>query len=180
MLQAIGKLKQSGVLTSKNYQLELVGDVRDHEKQMIEDLSISDLVVLTPAVSHSECLERLKASDVLLLVQTDAPLCVPGKLYEYIAIGKPIFTLATDGATTELVNREHLGVCCDPTSITQIEASLTQILDRSRTRQFETASANVRSRYDGCKQMAGFDSIFRQSILDSAQARSTMKLRESV
>ena len=180
LLQAIGKLKQSGVLTSKNYQLELVGDVRDHEKQMIEDLSISDLVVLTPAVSHSECLERLKASDVLLLVQTDAPLCVPGKLYEYIAIGKPIFTLATDGATTELVNREHLGVCCDPTSITQIEASLTQILDRSRTRQFETASANVRSRYDGCKQMAGFDSIFRQSILDSAQARSTMKLRESV
>ena len=180
LLQAIGNLKQSGVLTTKNYQLELVGNVRDHEKQVIEDLSIGDLVMLTPAVSHSECLDRLNASDVLLLVQTDAPLCVPGKLYEYIAIGKPIFTLAADGATAELVKRERLGICCDPANIAQIEISLVQLLDQNRTGQFETASASVRDRYDGCKQMTTFDSIFQRVIFNSTQTQSSIKLRESV
>ena len=147
---------------------------------MIEDLSIGDLVMLTPAVSHSECLDRLNASDVLLLVQTDAPLCVPGKLYEYIAIGKPIFTLAADGATAELVKRERLGICCDPANIAQIEISLVQLLDQNRTGQFETASASVRDRYDGCKQMTTFDSIFQRVIFNSTQTQSSIKLRESV
>ena len=180
LLKAIEKLKQSGTLTTKNFQLELVGNIRAHEQQMIESLSIKDFVVLTPTVAHSQCLERLSASDILLLVQTDAPLCVPGKLYEYIAIGRPIFTLATDGATTELVKREGLGICCDPANIAQIEASLAQIVGRSRTRQFEAASANVRSRYDGRQQMVAFDSVFQRLISDSAQSRSTMKHRESV
>ena len=180
LLQAIGKLKQSGVLTTNNFQLELVGNARNHEKQMVEELSISDLVTLTPAVAHGECLNRLNASDVLLLVQTDAPLCVPGKLYEYIAIGKPIFTLATEGATTELVKRERLGICCDPADIAQIATSLTRLLDQNRTRQFETASANVRSRYNGREQMAAFNDIFQRVILNSTQTRSPIKLRESV
>ena len=180
LLQAIGKLKQSGVLTTNNFQLELVGNARNHEKQMVEELSISDLVTLTPAVAHGECLNRLNASDVLLLVQTDAPLCVPGKLYEYIAIGKPIFTLATEGATTELVKRERLGICCDPADIAQIATSLTRLLDQNRTRQFETASANARSRYNGREQMATFNDIFQRVILNSTQTRSPIKLRESV
>ena len=173
-------MKQSRVLTTNNFQLELVGNARNHEKQLVEDLSISDLVMLPPAVAHGECLNRLNASDVLLLVQTDAPLCVPGKLYEYIAIGKPIFTLATEGATAELVKRERLGICCDPANITQIETSLVQLLDQNRTGQLETVSAEVRSRYDGREQMAAFDSIFQQAILNSAPTRSSIKIRESV
>ena len=180
LLQALGKLKQSEGFAASNFQLELVGNARDHEKQIIEDLAISDLVTLTPAVAHGECLNRLNASDVLLLVQTDAPLCVPGKLYEYIAIGKPIFTLATEGATTELVKRERLGICCDPANVAQIETSLVQLLDQNRTGQLETVSAEVRSRYDGREQMAAFDSIFQQAILNSAPTRSSIKIRESV
>ena len=178
LLAVIGELKQSAKLSAGDLQLELIGSVRPHEQRLIDHHSISDIVTLIPSIPHKRCLQRLSKADVLLLVQTEAPLCVPGKLYEYIAIEKPILTLAADGATADLVTNENLGPCVDPADRSQLKSALLDLLGQHRNSEFRCISSAVCERYDGRKQMELFDNALCQAMPSSAE--SLQHVREAV
>jgi len=171
MLAVIGEMKQAGKLSAGDFQLELIGKIRSHEKSLIEQHSISDLVTQTPPMPHQKCLERLFTADVLLLVQTEAPLCIPGKLYEYVALEKPILTLAAEGSTADLVAQENLGPCIDPADRALLEAGLHHLLQQIGSGEFQQQDRSVRDRYDGYQQMALFDEVFRRAICGRSDAR---------
>ena len=46
----------------------------------------------------------------LLIIQPDSPLQIPGKIYEYIAVGRPLLLIGGEGATAKLVERHQLGL----------------------------------------------------------------------
>jgi hypothetical protein len=54
----------------------------------------------------------MKQAPVLLIVQPESPLQVPGKIYEYIALGRPLLLVGGEGATAGLVHRHNLGMTC--------------------------------------------------------------------
>ena len=70
---------------------------------------VEDRVSVEPAVPHEVILQRMAAADALLLLQPDAPLMVPGKLYEMLPFRKPIVAVTDEGATAEIVRRFGLG-----------------------------------------------------------------------
>ena len=80
-------------------------------------------VVTTPPVPWEEAIERTRAADIVLVIFTPGDdTAVPGKLYEALALGKPILALTTeDSATERLLRRLGLGEGCarhdDPRSI---------------------------------------------------------------
>jgi glycosyltransferase involved in cell wall biosynthesis len=80
-------------------------------------------VVTTPPVPWEEAIERTRAADIVLVIFTPGDdTAVPGKLYEALALGKPILALTTeDSATERLLRRLGLGAGCarhdDPRSI---------------------------------------------------------------
>ncbi len=162
LLKVISELKQAGQMTANDLQLELIGRIRDEEQSLIEQYSIGDMVHLIPPIPHSQCLERLSSADVLLLVQTEAPLCVPGKLYEYIEIGRPIFTLASEGATTDLVESADLGYCVDPMDRTALRSALLGLLAGHRSHTLRAPDEVTRDRFNGRNQCELFDSASRQ------------------
>jgi len=166
MLAVIGDMKQAGKLSAADFQLELIGKIRTHEKSLIEQHSIEDIVVLTPPMSHQECLGRLGSADVLLLVQTEAPLCIPGKLYEYVALKKPILTLAAEGSTADLVAHDNLGPCIDPADKAHLETGLLHLIQQFRVGEFKHQDNAIRDRYDGRQQMALFDEVFKKAICE--------------
>jgi len=169
LLAVIGELKHTGEITAKDLQLRLIGSVRPHEQKLIDHHSIGDIVTQTPSISHEQCLQQLVKADVLLLVQTEAPLCVPGKLYEYIAIRKPILTLAADGATADLVAKEDLGPCVDPADCSQLQDILLDLLRQHRCGEVKCSSSAIRERYDGRKQMALFNDVLCQSLSSASE-----------
>ena len=166
LLSAIGELKRAGKLSAADVQLSLIGRVREHEQTLVKQHSIRDIVALEPPVSHHDCLQRLRDADLLLLVQTEAPLCIPGKLYEYIAIGKPVLTVASDGATADLVAAESIGECIAPTDITGLKICLLDLVDRHRNGGIKRRDVSVRNRYDGSRQMELFDTVLRRAMVD--------------
>ena len=171
LLQAVGELKQSGDLSPCDFQIELIGSLRAHEKSLVEQHEIQDMVTFVPSLPHRKCLERLNTADILLLVQTDAPLCVPGKLYEYIALNKPIYTFSGEGATVDLVTKERLGVCIDPSNISRIKYSITDLVRQHREGILTAPDDSIAHKYDGHKQMELFDAAFRRAMDSNCQIR---------
>ncbi len=52
----------------------------------------------------------MAAANCLLLLQPGTTVSIPGKLYEYLALGRPILALAEEGETSDLVRASGLGV----------------------------------------------------------------------
>jgi len=75
-------------------------------------LERSGIMTREPALPHAACLHAMRASNALLILQPDLPLQIPGKLYEYIAAGRPLVVVGGEGATASLVTSARLGVCC--------------------------------------------------------------------
>ncbi len=126
LLIAVSNLKKSGVINASNFVLSLVGkiDMPGYDHSLLEGLDVADMVELVPFVPHNEALNRLAQSDILLIIQPDTALQIPGKLFEYIAIGHPVFALTGEGATAEFIRSENLGVVVHPQNTEEIQAAL--------------------------------------------------------
>jgi glycosyltransferase involved in cell wall biosynthesis len=71
-------------------------------------LGLEDCVEFVPAVRHEQALEHLAASDILLIIQPDASVMVPAKLFEMMAFRKPILGIC-DSPSTEKIIEEYGG-----------------------------------------------------------------------
>lgn len=85
-----------------NIHFLLVGDIRDGElRDMARELGIEDRFTITGRVPHIEVPLYLNAMDICVLPGT-LPYMSPLKIYEYMAMGKPV--IAPNGnSTTETV-----------------------------------------------------------------------------
>jgi len=89
-------------------------------------------------VSHSQSIEYLTLANVCFLpihkpLNDKPPLSIPGKTYEYMAMGKPILALVPPGEARDLVRNSGLGFICDPTNIEEIAQNLLNLLHQHRT-----------------------------------------------
>jgi len=62
----------------------------------------------------------LAASDALLVVQPGTDVQVPGKIYEYLYLGKPVLALAHEGATADFVRENDLGYVAEPGCVDEV------------------------------------------------------------
>jgi glycosyltransferase involved in cell wall biosynthesis len=77
---------------------EYHGYFADELEQVIGEMGMSDAVVLTGEVPHEEVHHYMAAADLLLQWGTPGPVNdfrLPGKILEYMAMGKPVITYAT-------------------------------------------------------------------------------------
>lgn len=110
-LEALAGLLARGEIGEDRLRVEFLGTTAGAERWagLLADPRLARVVRFEPKVPRAEALRRLASSDLLLLIQTGTDLQVPRKLYEYVAIGRPILALVSGGATECLVRREHLG-----------------------------------------------------------------------
>ena len=115
LLAASWDLFKEKVLSPDNFLLRFVGawDVADTRcNELAEELERIGIVFREPSMDHSSCLAMMSRAQVLLVLQQASPLQVPGKVYEYIATGRPILVIGGEGATATLVQQNQFGRCC--------------------------------------------------------------------
>jgi len=96
-------------------------DVRERYGDLVSDGSL----ILDKARPYRECLSALTSADIVVNVQPGTKTQIPSKLYDYLAINKPILNITSaEGALGDLVLRKGLG---DLVSFDQQE-ELTQLL----------------------------------------------------
>jgi glycosyltransferase involved in cell wall biosynthesis len=100
-----------------------------------EPLAARGMVQLHPFVPHAEAIAATAAADALLVVVSDdleGRIAMPNKLYEYVAVGKPLLALTPPGEVTRLIRELDAGIAVAPTDVDGIEAALCQLIAQHR------------------------------------------------
>lgn len=114
LLLALKKLLSLGNILEKEIQFTFLGGIEIDDPEIPDLLATPELktcVKILPRVPHTKVGAYLLESDILFLIQPDFPLQVPRKLFDYIAVRKPILAITNvEGATAHLVQKYNLGI----------------------------------------------------------------------
>lgn len=133
VLRALAELVEEGSIGDEDLRLTFIGSAAGEERwrEYLRSPRLSRIVKFEPKVPREEAIRRLASSDLLLLIQTGTDLQIPRKIYEYVAVGRPILTLTSGGATRNLVRREGLGWLVGPDEPERIKELLLRAARRS-------------------------------------------------
>ena len=108
-------------------RIQLVGSVYGIDLDgMIRRYNLNDIVQVVGYVSHRRCIEMMMDSDLLLLMvseKTGSDL-VTGKIFEYLAAGKPILALVPGGEAEKLILKYARGSVVPPDDAAGVAAQV--------------------------------------------------------
>lgn len=117
LLQALYELVREGKISETRISVVLVGGIGVTDRKLKELLQTKELqktVKLIPRLPYKEAMEYQLHADVLLLIQPGFPLQVPRKLYEYMAMRRPVLALTeAESATARIVQDCRMGKVVD-------------------------------------------------------------------
>lgn len=105
-------------------QMQLGYDVRERYADLLRDGSL----MLDPPRPYQECLGELLAADWVVNVQPATRSQVPSKLYDYLALNKPILNITPkEGALGRIVSKYGLGLLFDFDELAPLKKALKEI-----------------------------------------------------
>ena len=132
-------------------------------------MGLSEKVFFTGFISKTQVFDWIKKAEILLIPYSDNPNChttVPSKLYEYMAIGKPIVATRFPGIS-EILKHEHNGLLYTINSMNDFSSCVFRLLNDPELA--EKLSSNARrdfiSKYSQDRNWQKLISLY-DSILD--------------
>jgi glycosyltransferase involved in cell wall biosynthesis len=164
LFQAIRQLLQQHPEMAEKLTLVFAGDLPERNRRTVEEMHLSGVVRELGYLSHEAVLRLMASADLLLAINYEGwSTLIPGKIYEYWAVGgPPILLLSCPGAAAGFVERHGLGLTVDPYDVTGIREAILKVY-----RQRETVAPLRLS-------TAGIEPYDRQALTrDLAQVLST-------
>jgi glycosyltransferase involved in cell wall biosynthesis len=119
-IEALGRLHDQGL----KIHLRFAGVVSPGQKELIQSKIDNSSVGFRPYVSHSEAVSLMTGSSMLLLIIPDHhsnKSIITGKLFEYLASGKPVLCLGpADGDAAAILWETSHGKCAHYTDTSAI------------------------------------------------------------
>ncbi|MBZ5643280.1 MAG: glycosyltransferase [Acidobacteriia bacterium] len=107
VLESFARLISAGRLPAAGVRVRLIGDAEENSlpNQTFLDRARAEgwLELVTHRIPRNEALRIAQSSDYLLLLQPQSTTQVPGKLFEYVRIGRPILALVRRDSPSERV-----------------------------------------------------------------------------
>lgn len=113
--QVLGELVKEDEEFSKKLKIKLIGQIDNSVIRSIEEQGLSGYVALSPYVPHDQVSEVHRSSTLLLLFlmpdsEPRAKGLLTGKLFEYMASGRPILCIGPeDGDAAHILKETHAG-----------------------------------------------------------------------
>ena len=112
--------------------VRFVGDFRSTDREWAEQLDLGDRLELVDYLPRAESLRMQRDSEALLLLVPEAggrgKGVLSGKVYEYLAAGRPILAVVPpDGAAADLVRETGAGVVAAPDDVAGIRDALIEL-----------------------------------------------------
>ncbi len=104
VVESLARLRAAGAAEAASARVLLLGatDAKAGFDQSLFDNAQRDgWLELRPQVPRTEAQRQLEEADALLLVQPQSNVQVPGKLFEYMCIGRPILALVQPASAVE-------------------------------------------------------------------------------
>ncbi|WP_188816611.1 glycosyltransferase [Calditerricola satsumensis] len=143
-LRAVRELIDAGEIDRRDILLRFAG-VFDYpgytdNADAVAQLGLSDVVEVLGHLPHRRALALLKGADVLLLVGDTAPgsgAYIPGKLFEYMAVQRPILALTLPGEAASIVERFRLGEVVRPDDLPGMKRAVASFYRRWKAGQLQ-------------------------------------------
>jgi hypothetical protein len=116
LIESLSRLRATGAPEALTASIRLIGDF-DAKVGLTtppyQQAQNEGWLELRPAVPRSEALRVLEEADGLLLVQPQTDVQVPGKLFEYICIGRPVLAVVPrDSAVERILQSSGIAYRC--------------------------------------------------------------------
>ncbi len=151
-LEAAHRLIGSDQEFAKKFRLTLLGTLDPRASAEVGRTGLAASVHIQNQVGHAEALAAMRSADLLLLVANTTPgaeATVPGKLFEYLAVGRPILAIAPpDSATVDILSQTGggwLAASGDPAAIACV---LHQAFSAHRTGEAQPPDPTQVARFD--------------------------------
>jgi len=129
VLRALAALKARGALPPA-FRVRFIGGLPASSLRMIENLGLEELVRVEPRVEHALAIAAMRSAAclLLLLVRSEAGRkWYPGKMFEYMAAGRPILCVAPSGIAADLVREADCGLALEPGDTAGIERAIEEL-----------------------------------------------------
>ncbi len=113
--------------------IHMWGMIDPKNQQQAVEMGLADSVKIEGYKSKAETVSILATCDVLFLPLESGkdgqkPLFIPGKLYEYLKLGKPILALADESDCVDILRKSGLGLICSPYDAEGIADTLAELV----------------------------------------------------
>jgi len=132
---------------AERFETWFIGRVTDQERAYLNEPRRSQ-VKQFGFMSQDRALKLIEETDYLLVTMTD-PVTVPGKVYEYLATGKPIVAFSPPGGDlSRLLTETDGGWCVDPND----HESACQVLQLAAMQVHDCAEPLVVSNHEAIRK----------------------------
>lgn len=135
--EALGRIHRSDPALAGRARVRIIGgvepEIQRRYDQIIAEYGIGHLYDFVGDVSYGEAMDAQVNCDYLLLIVDTGETSdgvIPGKLFEYVSVRRPIFALCDPGATQQIIDKAGLGKTVPAESVDACEAMLREWLAR--------------------------------------------------
>jgi glycosyltransferase involved in cell wall biosynthesis len=136
-LEAVARVAAADANFAHAFRLTLIGTLDASARAELSQRAAATRVQIRGQLDHASTIEAMRSADALLLVANTTPgaeATVPGKLFEYLAIGRPVLAVAPrDSSTADVLEQTGCGWLAPAGEPEAIASVLVQAFyDRSR------------------------------------------------
>ena len=165
LLKGLAACRQRHPEIAAQIRLEWWGLIDADNARQAEEMGIAELVQIEGYLPRAASRAKLDACDVLFLpLETaDDPLFIPGKLYDYLQLGKPVLVLGPESDCTRILDRAGCGWRIDPEDTEAVAEALREMVEfrAELPRRFTTDMDYVESHFHFRNLAKKLDGIFR-------------------
>ena len=137
--EAFGELVKENNDFANNLKINMIGQIDNSVLKSIDDNGLTQWVTFTPYVPHSQVAQIHRASTLLLLLlmpdsEPRAKGLLTGKLFEYLASGRPILCIGPeDGDAAHIIGECNAGTTVGFDNKTKIKETIKEYYQRFKT-----------------------------------------------
>ncbi|MCK4826133.1 glycosyltransferase, partial [bacterium] len=133
LLSVVSELYQAGDITKDTLTLTFTGSADKKLFKPFTELIDAGIVNISGYLTHPESLARMAEMDVSLLLLTKGRDIYPAKVFEYMYIGNPVFSLSTPGDDLDrLITKTGSGVVVDYRNKSAVRDELLRFIEMKK------------------------------------------------
>ncbi|MCW5520512.1 glycosyltransferase family 4 protein [Aureitalea sp. L0-47] len=131
----------------KELRISLTGVVGEEVLQSIREHGLEQNLIVNGYVSHAEAKRLQHSAQVLLLLEMDKEetrAIIPGKLFEYLAAGRPILSIGPEGSDiSDILSETESGAFFTPSEASDLKEQILRYYSEYKSGAFHTQPKNI-------------------------------------
>ena len=149
-------------------KIRLIGQIDNSVIESIKRHNIENYVEIIPYIPHNQVIEEQQKSDVLLLFVNNTPNAkgiLTGKLFEYIASGRPILSIGPEnGDSARILNETQSGVTVDFNDKEKMKSVIRDLVKKYNDNQLITRHNEMVEKYSRRNLTKDFVKLLNETL----------------